>query len=107
MAETMIERVAKALVRHNGQDPDENFSHGMDWPKPRWQLEVGKVRTVIAAMREPLNGIVIAGGMAVAPNIVDCPDDAPDVEVQMRDHQLGEARTTWRAMIDAVLAEEG
>lgn len=50
---------------------------------------------------EPTNAMIIAGAMAVAPNIADCPDDGPAAEVDMRDHVLSEARQTWDAMIAA------
>jgi hypothetical protein len=89
-----------------GQDVSQAFiNRAMDEPLMKRaiaSLIAGPVpEGFVAVPVEPTNCMVIAGAAAVAPNIVDCPDDADPAEVQMRDHVLTEAAQTYRAMIAA------
>lgn len=78
MAETMIERVARALVAHRINEPG--------WDGEVDEFELGQACAAIAAMREPTEDMVEAGarpefGLAL---------------VRM-----------WEDMIDAALKEDG
>lgn len=49
MTTPLIEACARAICKaeDSRHDPDELFSHGMDWPRPRWQFYVTTARAVI------------------------------------------------------------
>lgn len=80
---SMIEVVARVLCKENGTDPDEMWGSDED-REPNWRLYAADARAAIAALRVPSEAMVTAGE-----------DD---------DHSV-DPEATWRAMIDAALAE--
>jgi len=89
----MIERVARAMCRNRGLDPDEATSGegrvfaggGSEFivHRRRWAEHSGDARAAIEAMREPTGEMLDAGDAACA----------------------GANERVWPAMIDAALAE--
>ena len=88
MASEMIERVARALCREAGDDPDETDITGRGGPL--WRLWIDAARSAIEAMMEPTNAMLKAGS---AHHMYGPGDPLPD------------ALDAWRAMIDAALNE--
>ena len=82
---TPIERAARALCENPSEDPDEliMMMNGEMWP--RWRAEVWRVEAVLAAIREPSEGMVVA-------SYLDSADG-------------GTITSRYSAMIDAALAE--
>lgn len=94
---TPIERAARALCALNRMDPDATIASGgfqrsvgdmPPAPRKQWEEFAPQVRAVIAAIREPSEEVVEAGAEAWTPGVA------------------GDGiRTSWNAMIDALLAE--
>jgi hypothetical protein len=87
VAQSMIERVARILCKQWGRDPDEivkgeGAAFGRSWPG--WEAFVDEAGDIIAAMREPTEGMNDA--------ICDVATDRPHADY-------------WRAGIDAALTE--
>jgi hypothetical protein len=88
MAQSPIERAARALCIAENRDPDELFgTSGREYPF--WHLRRDAVRAVFAAIREPSDRMVEAAYLAAA------------------DGDIVSASDAWRPMIDAALAGEG
>ena len=86
----MIERVAKAIWEAKGSSQDvEAAFHEM-------------ARAAIAAMREPTKHMLAKGETAVDNNIDSTSDTEGSYDIINR---MGAAAGSWRAMIDAALAE--
>lgn len=82
----MIERVARAICAHDGKPA---FDDRVEREQRRFR---NAAFIAIAAMREPTEAMVEAGGLEV----FSCSDDDPSAE---------KAAAAWPAMIDAALAE--
>ncbi len=82
----MVERVARALCRHYGVDPDE--VHGSPIIDRWWEAYCDDARAAIAAMREPTE-VMIAEGDDVSPT-------------EIYPHEKA-SRLRYQAMIDAAL----
>jgi hypothetical protein len=99
-AESMIERVARAMAKADGLDPDYCVmgeggisTAGVSFSRcymVRWQNYAAKARAAIEAMREPTEAMEHAGFEAYL-----------DAEAP---HEAG---PVYQAMIDAALATEG
>jgi hypothetical protein len=85
MAESMIERVARAICTAAGIDPDRKGNE-TEW---RWQEFEKEARAVIKEMREPTDVMVDAGD-AVEPGVTGYTD----------------ALSHYQTMIDAALNEQ-
>ena len=83
----MIERVARALCRDYGDDPDQRCVGGLI-DGPRWYLWRGKARCAIEAMRVPTDEM----------------NDAPYHSGAITGLLPHDAENVWRAMIDAALS---
>ncbi|CAN5579664.1 hypothetical protein BH10PSE14_BH10PSE14_07000 [soil metagenome] len=84
MADTMIERAARALCGSAGRDPDARDA-GAD--EPNWRDFADDVRTVLVTARE-------------------LPEETFRAALESDDVVAwGDYREFWRAVIDAVLAE--
>lgn len=81
---TMVEQVARALCRFEG-NPENTLFEG----KPMWASYVEEARAAIGAMREPTASMFQAGLRAPDPNKVGA---IPPLNI-------------WLAMIDAALDE--
>ena len=78
MAESMVEKVAKALARH------DNPKHENWWPSYE-----NRARAAIEAMREPTANMILKGLVR---------SERDDIELT-----LEEVEDIWRAMIDDAL----
>ena len=58
MVNEMVERVAKALVKANHNNPNQAVDFGMTGFNFMWQLYINDAKAAIAAMREPLKQII-------------------------------------------------
>jgi hypothetical protein len=90
MADTIVERVARILCREDGDDPEricrgEKRSAGTTYRS--WQAYVSVARRIVAAKRDPEDGMVDAGFDA---ELDEEGDMAP--------------RNVWEAMIDEAQA---
>lgn len=107
----MVERVARAICRARGLNPDEvTMGSGGYGVNPqgrvtitneiyqrRWHLSTGEARAAIQAMREPTSWMAERAS-----------EDALGVNVYEHTREADEARPreVWRVMIDAALAAE-
>lgn len=94
---TPIERAARALYKQIGSDFDP-FNEGED---AKWPEFVPNVLAVAQALREPSEGMKLAGAQIIATiaNLGDCDGPAPTSEF------TDSARDTHQAMIDQMIAE--
>jgi hypothetical protein len=92
----MVERVARAICKADGRDPDSDFTSG-NATFPAWQAYQSRARAAIEAMREPTEAMIEAGGLSDAAR----PYDGPEGE----GCQFYPA-IAYRAMIDAALAPQ-
>lgn len=95
MAESMIERVARALAVNHYGDADRAIyakRDGKDWSGPAWQVFVADARSALTAMHEPTQEMNAAGDAAE----YDHPDYTPEASDELR-------LARWQAMIDAAL----
>ena len=87
--ESMVERVARAICKNRGWNPDvSNIAanrFGM-----RWQAFEAEAREYIAALREPTEAMCIAGDVAQS-----AWEDR---------YNGGNARKAWEAMLDSALS---
>jgi len=88
---SMIEKVARALC---AGDPDDTLQVGPNVGRPRWTQHTPQARAAIEAMREPTEGMEVAGS-----NAMNFEPFEPD--------SLQAARAGWKAMIQAALEGEG
>lgn len=92
MAESVIERAARALCENPSEDPDEMIMmmNGEMWP--RWRAEVWRVESVLNAIREPVESMLdaVSGRFTVEEHFIEA------------DLIVG-AGALWRAMIDEAL----
>lgn len=58
MTDSMVERVARAIAKGRGLDPEADLSYGK---KPSWQYFTDDARAAIAAMRMPTDGMIEDG----------------------------------------------
>lgn len=95
----MIERVARAICKARGDDPDARgpavWQSGFypDHLFARWRSYEGLARAAIAEMREPTEAMVAAGGREVQ----------IDYENGREADRVTDATNCWQAMIDAAL----
>lgn len=89
---TPLERAARALCERDGRDPDEMFG-AANAEYPLWHLHRDDVRAVLSAIREPSERMLEVGEHEYQQTEIGVIDDLT-------------SRHTWRAMIDALLAEE-
>ena len=80
----MIERVARALVSSEGDDPDA-LIHTMKGKTPVWTLGVEQARAALAAIREPTEPMLQAS------------------EREWDGRMSARSAGVWQAMIDAAL----
>lgn len=94
----MIERVARAICRAGGKDPDETMIELGGVRTPMWDAFVPIARAAIEAMREPTEAMVAAMGS-------DLTDEGePRAGTQA---SLELSRAHWRKGIDAALNPPG
>lgn len=84
----MVERVARAIAGANGGDPDMEYDGGPVW----WKHEI-HARAVLAALREPTEAMIQAGGTIEAGAV-----DRNGAQDEIGSRNAGDV---WRAMIDA------
>jgi hypothetical protein len=86
----MVERVARAICIADGQDPDHESADPFDEGAKLWTTNIGVARAAIEAMREPVEGMEIAG------------HDASEKAGGFVSHKPF-VTAGWNAMIDAAL----
>ncbi len=103
-ADNMVERVARAICTSRLIDPDSTVYYGVPLqvtasaytpigePFPAWRLFISEARTAVAAMREPTEAMLDAGGSALS-------------GMTFNDYPRKQDAALWQAMIDAVLVE--
>jgi hypothetical protein len=92
MADEMMKRVACALCREAGIDPDRDYSG-----RTGWKMYVKMAQAAIGAMHEPTDEMMAAAGDALA---------EPRMHVGHRGSDaVAGAVGAYRAMIDAALSE--
>ncbi|RVT93074.1 hypothetical protein [Sphingomonas crocodyli] len=91
MAETMVERVARALAQANPEprDPDAPQPNG----EPTWKLFAPMAQRAMEAMREPTDGMKEAGAEVTRYIGTNEAIDAYE----------GDAANVWRLMVDAAI----
>lgn len=89
---TMIERVARALQKADGEKP--SVCAGACTYSNDWRDYIDDAVTAIAAMREPTPHMYIKGGVAIS-------DARPQSETY-----ADESSACWTVMIDAALQEK-
>jgi hypothetical protein len=96
----MVERVARALCKEDGLNPDGDWRSGdkvmltvaLDHPE-RWRTYAAKARAAIEAMYEP------------TPEMVKAADDAFE-ELDYLEYDGTEPGGVWRTMISAALSAQ-
>lgn len=99
MAETMIERVARAICVASGLDPDRpfsssNYSKETEPQEFAWHEYLPEARAAINAMREPTESMVENG--ADSENTLEAMTDLTDAQ---------SVRNIYHAMIDRALKD--
>lgn len=94
MADSMIARVAKAILVSEGKDPD----HVDGWKRPMWKAREKQARAAIEAMRELTEAEMIAAGPCMV-EVTEAGSFSPTASFSA---PIGK---WWRAIIDSALKE--
>lgn len=102
---TMLERMARAMCRAAGYDPDRIIHSMIDVETgkeastiPRWRAYAVVARAALAELREPTEGMIHDGALAI---------DHPSVHMGgPSDHKKRLAAQVWRAMLAAAEEEQ-
>lgn len=89
----MVERVARAVCKANGTDPDND-----DFPPCDWRNYVPEANAAIAAMREPTGAMIDAGA-----NSYGVP--TPAIGSLPLSVLNGQPSKAWKTMIDEALRD--
>jgi hypothetical protein len=106
MSESMIERVARAICRANGRDPDRlepGDAPGIDGQLPNgdpahfvWKHYMDEARAAIEALREPTDDMIYVGEGY-------CDFMLPSTHDNSGEGRRKEFRMGWQAAIDHAL----
>lgn len=100
----MIERVARALARESGVNPDEECGSEAHPASPAWRNWVQDARTAIKAMREPTERMTHVGVDAVPALWLDA-RYVTEIAAKSERGMEPEMADVWRSMIDAILED--
>jgi len=92
MVALMVERVARALCRADGIDPDGRDSQGRPW----WPTYIQEARSAISAMIEPTDDMVIK----------EAGNKAGRVDLYRADDPSYNVRDIWSSMCNSALGAE-
>ena len=98
MAESMVERVAKAICRQANLDDGyaDNATLQASIDGGMWRNHTGQARAAIEAMREPTDEMIVAGYNAA---------DLWNASAHPMSNVIMRAKATYEGMLDAALAE--